>query len=156
MERVLNTITNCHGNEIPAAILIQEDGMLRLWEINCYSSQFHGLGNCLCINHHPSEEYPISTDEVIARFGIEALDGFEAPSREQLVFDAFGVEVHELETYFKVSYQIGINPLPEMRRSYNLPIVFGEDPDRLVFPEEEPGTIIFIVNSRGEIAVRKA
>ena len=70
------------------------------------------------------------------------------------MFDAFGIEKDELETYLRVAYRLGSNPLPALRRVYDLPIVFGEDPDMLIFPEEKPGTKIFIVNSRGEIAVR--
>jgi hypothetical protein len=30
--------------------------------------------------------------------------------------------------------------------------VFSENPDLLAFPEAEPGTVIFVVNSRGEIS----
>ena len=61
-----------------------------------------------------------------------------------------------LETYLKVSYRLGINPLPALRDASGQAIVFSHDPDRLIFPEEEPGTIVFIVNSRGEISVREA
>lgn len=152
-QKILSTTTNCYGDEIPSVVLYQEGGMLRLWEINCYSSETHGLGNCLCVNHLPSWEEPISTDEVIRRFGKEALNGFEAPGDEQLVFDAFGVEINELETFLRLSYRFGTNPLPAMRKLTDSPIIFSEEPGRLVFPDEEPGTIIFAVNSRGEISV---
>lgn len=154
MKKVLNTTINGYGDEIPSVVLYQEeDGRFSLWEINCLSALHYGLGNCLCVNHPASTETPISTDEVIRRFGAEALDGFEAPGDEQLVFDAFGVEIDELETYLRVSYTLGINPLPAMRKLTDSPIIFSEEPGRLVFPDEEPGTIIFAVNSRGEISV---
>ena len=156
MEKVIRTIENQYGNEIPAAVLIQREGLLYLWEINCYSSLHHGLGNCHCVNHPVSVEDPISTEEVVARFGIEALDGFEAPGREQLVYDAFGVEAGELEKYLEISYFLGTNPLPVLRKKTKAPVVFAEEPERLTFPEEEPGTKIFVVNSRGEISVREA
>ena len=61
-----------------------------------------------------------------------------------------------LKTFCRIFYKIGGNPLPALRKQYNVPIVFGEDPDMLIFPEEKPGTKIFIFNSRGEIAVRDA
>ena len=38
MEKVVRMIENQYGDEIPASILIQEGGMLRLWEINCLSN----------------------------------------------------------------------------------------------------------------------
>ena len=93
MKKDLATTVNGYGEKVATAILYQENGMLSLWEINCYSALDYGLGNCHCVNHLPSWEEPISTEQVIARFGKEALDGFEAPSDAQLVFDAFGIEV---------------------------------------------------------------
>lgn len=156
MEKVIRTIENQYGDEIPTAVLYQEGGRFYLWEINCLSALHYGLGNCHCENHLPSMEEPISTEEVVTRFGAEALDGFGEPNEAQLIFDAFGIEAHELEAYLRISYKIGVNPLPALRKAYDLPIVFGEDPDLLTFPEEEPGTIIFVVNSRGEISVREA
>ncbi len=157
MKKVLGTITNCYGDEIPSVVLYQEeDGRFSLWEINCLSALHYGLGNCHCENHLPSVDYPISTEEVVTRFGAEALDGFDAPSDAQRIFDAFGVEAEELETALRVAYQIGANPLPALRKFTGRPIVFSENPDLLAFPEAEPGTVIFVVNSRGEISVREA
>jgi len=153
MEKVIRTIENQYGDEIPAAILIQEDGLLRLWEINCLSALHYGLGNCYCENHLPSEDYPISTEEVVTRFGAEALDGFEAPGLEQHVFNAFGVELYELETFLRVSYMLNVNPLPSLRRVTEFPVVFSENTEGLTFPEEEPGTLVFVVNSHGEISM---
>lgn len=155
MEKILTTTTDCYGEDTPIAVLKQEGGMLRLWEVNCLSSQDHGLGNCRCVNHAATSEVPISTNEIIQRFGVEALDGFEEPGREQIIFDAFGIEAQELETYIKVSYELGLNPLPALRNITDNPIVFSEEPNLLHFPDEEPGTVIFIVNSRGEISVRE-
>ena len=155
MEKVVRMIENQYGDEIPAAILIQEDGLLRLWEINCLSALHYGLGNCHCENHLPSDDYPISTEEVVDRFGIEALDGFEAPGEEQLIFDAFGIEIDEMENYLRISYELGLNPLPALRNKFNANIVFAENPELLVFPDSEPGVIVFIVNSRGEISVKE-
>lgn len=152
MEKIVNTIVDCRGNEIPSAILFQEGGLLHLWEINCFSALHHGLGNCLCVNHPPSIEAPVSTSEVIQSFGEEALEGFDTQNETQIVFNAFGVEIDELETFIRISYMLGINPLPAMREKAN--VVFSENPDLLHFPEEEPGTIVFIVNSNGEIAVK--
>jgi len=153
MEKVLNTTMDCHGEDIPAAVLYQEDGLLRLWEINCFSALHHGLGNCHCVNHPPSVEDPISTNEVIQRFGSDALDGFEAPGLEQHVFNAFGVELYELETFLRVSYMLNVNPLPSLRRVTEFPVVFSENTEGLTFPEEEPGTLVFVVNSHGEISM---
>ena len=152
MAKVISTIKNQYGDEIPAAVLFQENGQLYLWEINCLSSIYNNLGNCYCENHLPSWEEPISTEEVIRRFGAEALDGFNEPGDAQLVFDAFGIEKDELETFCRISYKIGANPLPALRAFSGQQIVFSENPDLLAFPEAEPG-IIFIVNSRGEISV---
>ena len=90
---------------------------------------------------------------MVRRFGAEALDGFDEPSEAQIIFDAFGIEIYELEAYLRVSYRIGANPLPALRKAYDLPIVFGEDPALLVFPDAEPGTVIFVVNSNGDISV---
>ena len=154
MEKVIRTIENQYGDEIPAAILIQEGGKLRLWEINCLSALHYGLGNCYCENHLPSWDYPVSTNDVIQRFGSDALDGFEAPSDAQRIFDAFGIEAEELETALRVAYQIGANPLPALRKFTGRPIVFSENPDLLAFPEAEPGTTIFVVNSQGEISLK--
>lgn len=156
MRKVLSSMENQYGEKVPTAILYQENGMLRLWEVNCWSAKDLGLGNCLCVNHPMGVEDPISTTEIISRFGKEALDGFNEPGDAQLVFDAFGIEKDELETFCRISYKLGGNPLPALRKHYNVPIVFGEDPDMLIFPEEKPGTKIFIFNSRGEIAVRDA
>ena len=153
MEKVLHTITDCYGEETPTAVLIQEDGLLRLWEINCYSSINYNLGSCYCVSHDAASERPVSTNEVIQRFGSDALDGFDEPSEAQIIFDAFGIEINELETYLKVSYRIGANPLPALRKRTEIPVVFGEEPDLLIFPEEKPGTKVFIVNSHGEISV---
>ena len=149
-EKVVNTVVDCCGNEIPSAILYQEGGLLYLWEIACLSSSAHNLGNCQCINHNATEEVPVSTQYVIERFGSEALDGFEAPGTEQAVFDAFGIEVEELETFIRISYQLGVNPLPALRKKTAIPIVFLDgsfDPSCL--DEEE---VVFIVNSRGDIS----
>ena len=154
-QRILATIKDCHGEETPVAILTQNGGLLRLWEVVCLSSRDHNLGNCLCINHDATEETPVSTSEVIERFGIEALDGFEAPRDAQLVFDAVGVEIDALETFLRIAYNFNINPLPALRERTEAEIVFGYDPNLLVFPEAKPGTIVFVVNDRGEIAARK-
>ena len=156
MKKVLATTVNGYGENVPTAVLFQESGLLYLWEVNCYSAIDLGLGTCLCNNHPMATETPVSTAEVIQQFGEEALNGFEAPSDKQLIFNAFGIEADELETYLKVSYRLGINPLPALRDASGQAIVFSHDPDRLIFPEEEPGTIVFIVNSRGEISVREA
>ena len=153
MEKVISTIENQYGDEIPSVVLYQEDGLLRLWEINCLSSLYNNLGNCHCENHLPSWDYPVSTNDVIQRFGSDALDGFEAPSDAQRIFDAFGIEAEELETALRVAYQIGANPLPALRNITDNPIVFSEEPNLLHFPDEEPGTTIFVVNGRGEISV---
>jgi hypothetical protein len=153
MEKVLNTMENQYGENIPTAVLFQEDGLLRLWEINCLSALHYGLGNCLCENHPPSVEDLISTDEVVRRFGAEALDGFDEPSEAQIIFDAFGIEKDELETFLRISYMINLNPLPALRKRTEAEIAFGEDPDLLVFPDLLPGTVVFIINSRGEISV---
>ena len=154
MEKVISTIENQYGDEIPSVVLYQEDGLLRLWEINCLSALHYGLGNCYCENHLPSWDYPVSTNDVIQRFGSDALDGFEAPSDAQRIFDAFGIEAEELETALRVAYQIGANPLPALRKFTGRPIVFSENPDLLAFPEAEPGTTIFVVNSQGEISLK--
>lgn len=154
MEKILSTITDCRGNETPVAILSQIGGQLYLWEINCLSSSAHGLGNCLCANHQPTTETPVSTAEVISRFGVEALDGFEEPGVEQLVFDTFGVEIDELETFLRVSYSLGANPLPVLRKKTKAPVVFSENSELLTFPEEEPGTTIFVINSHGYLSVK--
>ena len=156
MEKILRTTTDYYGEEIPIAVLKQERGILYLWEVNCLSSSYHNLGNCRCISHPATTKTIISTDDVIVRFGIEALSGFEAPGRKQLIFDAFGVEVDELETYLRVSYEMGSNPLPALRAHLKANVViFAEEAELLRFPNEKPGTIIFIVNSRGEISVRE-
>ena len=151
-QRILNTVMDVYGEETPVAILSQEGGMLRLWEVVCMSSMAHNLGNCLCVNHPSSVEDTISTEEVVSRFGIEALDGFEEPSEAQIIFDAFGIEVEELETYMRIAYYLGSNPLPRLRARTRHKIIFSENPDSLTFPEE--GEPIFVVNSHGEIAVR--
>lgn len=155
MEKILRLLTDCRGNETAAAILTQEGGLLRLWEVNCYSSKDLGLGNCQCVNHPASIETPVSTEEVIARFGIDALDGFEAPEEEQLTFDAFGIEINELETFLRVSYMLGVNPLPTLRDK-GANVVFAETTEGLVITGAEPGEVVFVVNSRGEISVREA
>ena len=157
MEKTLNTTTDCYGNEIPTAILTQKNGQLYLWEVVCHSSYDHNLGNCRCVNHSATEEYPISTTKVMNHFGVEVLDCFEAPGVEQLCFDTFGIEIHEMEAYLKTSYMLGINPLPALREkvSANTYIVFAESAESLAFPDAEPGTLIFVVNSRGEISVRE-
>ena len=89
MEKILNTTTDCYGEKIPTAAVIQKNGMLYIWEVNCLSSQNYNLGNCRCVNHDAATERPISTAEVIQRFGVRSLDGFEKPGREQIIFDAF-------------------------------------------------------------------
>ncbi|MDD2314391.1 MAG: hypothetical protein PHX12_05945 [Proteiniphilum sp.] len=156
MEKILLTIKDGYGNSVPSAILVQKDGLLYLWNITCISSRAHGLGNCECVNHPATMEWPISTAEVINKFGVEALDGFEEPGTEQIIFDAFGVEMADLETFCRISYYLGSNPLPILRARTEIPVVFGEEPDLLIFPEEKPRTKVFIVNSHGEIFVREA
>lgn len=155
MEKILDTLTNCYGEETPTAVLIQEDGLLRLWEVVCLSSQGHGLGNCRCVNHDATVEMPISTDEVIRRFGAEALDGFEAPGYHQIIFDTFGVEAHELETFLRVSYMFGENPLPILRNLTDCRVVFSDNQGSLVLPDEESGNNIFVINSQGDIFVNE-
>lgn len=154
MEKVLTTTINGYGEKVPTAGLFRENGILYLWEVNCFSARDLGLGNCLCINHPMIVETPVSTEEVIRRFGKEALDGFDAPGTEQKVFDAFGVEINELETFLRLSYRFGMNPLPVLRAQTGCAVVFSENPDYLSFPEEEPGTTIFVVNSQGEISLK--
>ena len=151
MEKIVNTVTNCYGEEIPSAVLYQEGGMLYLWEIACLSSSAHNLGNCNCINHPPTVENPISTNEVVRQFGSDVLEGFEEPGVEQLVFDEFGIEIDELETYLKVSYRLGSNPLPFLRKKTTHPVIFLDGSVNLEAFEGEK--VIFIVNSRGEISV---
>jgi hypothetical protein len=151
MEKVISTIENLYGEEIPETILFQKNGQLYLWEITCYSSLDYNLGHCQCVNHFPSDERPVSTQYVIEQFGKEALDGFEAPGLEQHVFNAFGVGLYELETFLRVSYMLNVNPLPSLRRVTEFPVVFLENTEGLTFPEKEPGT--FVVNSHGEISM---
>ena len=156
MEKVLNTITNLSGEEIPSVVLFQEDGLLRLWEINCLSALHYGLGNCYCENHLPSDDYPISTEEVVRRFGKEALDGFGDPGYRQKVFDAFGIEAHELETFCRIAYRLGFNPLPVLRSVTECEVVYSENPENLTFTsDKKPNDIIFIVNSQGKIFVNE-
>ena len=153
-QRILNTVMDGYGEETPVAILSQEGGMLRLWEVTCLSSKAHNLGNCECINHDATMEVPISTAEVINKFGVEALDGFEEPSTEQIIFDAFGVEMADLETFCRISYYLGSNPLPILRARTEKEVVFSENPEIQAFPEEEQESIVFLVNGHGEIFVR--
>ena len=155
MKKVLRTTLDCYGNETPTAVLIQENGLLRLWEVVCFSSKFHNLGNCLCVNHPATTETHISTDEVIARFGKEALDGFEKPGEEQLIFDAFGIESNELETFLRVSYTLGSNPLLALRSKFSATVAVSETTDGIAITGAEPGDIVFIINSRGEISVKE-
>ena len=153
-EKVVNTVIDQYGNETPSAILFQEGGMFYLWEINCWSSAAHNLGNCQCVSHPATTETPISTNEVIRQFGEEALKGFEQPGTEQLVFDEFGIEIDELETFIKTAYRLDMNPLPILRKKTDYPIVFLDGGiDMSAFEEEE---IVFIVNSRGDISVEMA
>ena len=77
--------------------------------------------------------------------------GKENDMTEQKVFDAFGVEINELETFLRVSYMLNVNPLPILRRVTEFPVVFSENTVGLTFPEKEPGT--FVVNSHGEISM---
>ncbi|MFA7030340.1 MAG: hypothetical protein WC179_08705 [Candidatus Cloacimonadaceae bacterium] len=72
---------------------------------------------------------------------------------EQKVFDAFGVETYELETFCRISYRLGFNPVPMLRSVTECNIIFSENPERLMFPDEESDNIIFFVNSQGEIFV---
>jgi len=72
MEKVISTIENLYGEEIPETILFQKNGQLYLWEITCYSSLDYNLGHCQCVNHFPSDERPVSTQYVIEQFGKEA------------------------------------------------------------------------------------
>ena len=153
MKKVLKTTVNGYGENIPTAVLFREGNLLHLWEVNCWSANDLGLGTCLCNNHPMAIEYPISTAEVIENFGANALDGFDEPSEAQIIFDAFGIEKDELETFLRISYMINLNPLPALRKRTEAEIAFGEDPDLLVFPDLLPGTVVFIINSRGEISV---
>ena len=156
MEKVLATVKDCYGEETPTAVLIQEDGLLHLWEVACLSSKQFNFGNCLCVNHQATTETPVSTSEIIQRFGVEALDGFEAPGEEQQIFDVFGVEAHELETFCRISYRLGFNPLPVLRSVTECQVVYSENPENLTFTsDEKPNDIIFIVNSQGEIFVNE-
>ena len=155
MEKTLRTIKDRDGHAMRDRVLIQEDGMLFLFEVSCHRSRLFNLGNCKCVNHPSATVTPVSTGEVIRRFGAEALDGFEEPGREQIIFNAFGVEAAVLEKVLRIAYSFGVNPLPTFRTLFGNRIVFGEDLDSIVFPEEEPGKVIFIVNSRGEISVRE-
>jgi hypothetical protein len=149
MEKVLNTTMDCRGNETPTAILYQEGGLLRMWEVVCLSSADHGLGNCQCVSHPATEETPVSTQYVIEQFGKEALDGFELHTTEQIIFDTFGIEIDELETFIKTAYRLDMNPLPFLRKKTNHSIVFLDGSiDMSAFEEE----VVFVVNSRGEIS----
>jgi hypothetical protein len=74
--KVLNRIMNRYGEKISTAVLFEEGGSLRLWEVACYSSQALGLGDCRCFYHPTAVETQVSISEVIRRFGAEALDGF--------------------------------------------------------------------------------
>lgn len=156
MKKILNSITNGYGNKVSTAVLFEEGGVIRLWEVACYSSQALGLGNCQCVNHPMATETPLSTAEVIRRFGEDALDGFGKPGYHQKVFDTFGVEAHELETFCRISYRLGINPLPVLRSVTECQVVYSENPENLTFTsDEKPNDIIFIVNSQGEIFVNE-
>jgi len=153
MKKVLRTIKDNYGKKTPTVVLSQRGGLFRLWQIICFSSQDYNLGNCRCESHPSSEEVPVSTAEIVSRFGVEALDGFDEPGREQIIFNAFGVEAKELERALGLAYWFGFNPLPGLRKGTGNRIVFGEDPDRIAALDKEPGTL-FIVNSRGEVSVR--
>ena len=101
-------------------------------------------------------ETPVSTAEVIQQFGEEALNGFEAPSDKQLIFDAFGIEAHELETFCRIAYRLGFNPLPVLRSVTECKVVYSENPENLTFTsDKKPNDIIFIVNSQGKIFVNE-
>ena len=148
-EKVVNTVIDQYGNETPSAVLYQEGGQLYLWEINCWSSSTHNLGNCQCVSHPPTVDDPVSTQYVIEQFGKEALDGFELHTTEQIIFDTFGIEIDELETFIKTAYRLDMNPLPFLRKKTNHPIVFLDGSIDMSALEEE---VVFVVNSRGEIS----
>jgi hypothetical protein len=156
MKKIIRRTKDSYGNETPTAVLIQENGLLRLWEVVCLSSQFHNLGNCQCVNHSATEEVPVTTQEVVRRFGAEALDGFGKSGYEQKVFDAFGIEAHELETFCRISYRLGLNPIPILRSVTKCEVDYSENPENLTFTsDKKPNDIIFIVNSQGRIFVNE-
>jgi hypothetical protein len=93
---------------------------------------------------------------VVRRFGKEALNGFDPPGYRQKVFDAFGIEADELETFCRIAYRLGLNPLPVLRSVTECEVVYSENPENLTFTsDKKPNNIIFIVNSQGKIFVNE-
>ena len=53
------------------------------------------------------------------------------------MLNSVGVKIEELEAYLRVSYRLGVNPLPPIRDTGTL-VALANDVVTLIFPNAEP------------------
>ena len=105
---------NLRGDDVVETRLLVKDGVATEETLNCYSSFDLGMGTCNCVSHPTYMERPITSVEAEER-GL-LLGGYTV---EQFFYDYFGYKMPVIVDYIKLSYQVGANPLPELRRMSN-------------------------------------
>ncbi|MDK2899629.1 MAG: hypothetical protein PWQ45_131 [Thermosipho sp. (in: thermotogales)] len=63
-EIVLSAIENFRGETIEERILENVDGIIYLYELNCYQANDLGLGTCTCKNHETYTKTELTPEEV--------------------------------------------------------------------------------------------
>jgi hypothetical protein len=122
---VLNSVENQFGGIIATRTLFIVDGIFMLEELNCNSSNSLGLGTCNCVSH-PTYTTRLLTSSEVEAMGFE-VEGITTP---QMAFDDFGHLMGEIEAFCQASFEMGLNPLPHLRKinkgEYPISFVHGE------------------------------
>jgi hypothetical protein len=92
---ILSTVVNQYGDEVIERTLeINEDGLFEVWQIECYDSNYFGMGCCHCNSHDAASRYTISPEsalEYIAEY-IERQEVEEEKKEKERLFIAKMIE----------------------------------------------------------------
>ena len=111
---ILDSVENQHGDEIVTQAISVEDGVFEEMTLNCLSSKSLEMGTCLCVNH-PIYLYRLLTSDEVEKMGFIV----ESLTFEQRVFDTFHRTLDDIRSFCEISYKMGLNPLPHLRKLAN-------------------------------------
>lgn len=109
----LDSKMNLRGDSVITESLFKDNqGIWTHRELNCHSGESMG-GTCRCISHPEYMERKVKTSEAEK---LTPLANDYTLNSEQFIFDCFGGSKEDVEYWLESSYNLGINPMPQVRK----------------------------------------
>jgi len=166
---ILKTIKNQWGQEIPTEDIQWDGGPAWVRRtLTCHSSELLGLGTCACVSHNPYHYEDLTSSEVREIISKEIISLTEEEERilssrswqdeflEFLWVKCCQLTQEEVEDWLSLSYRIGNNPLPALRKKVKesgveADVVYASEPDQGSRPNycsEKKTIIVWVDNDR--------